>query len=625
MPSTTPYPGERVTDLKRKTYGFPSLGAYTRIRGLVSTTYLRRGETMVVRWTDFWAEMAIENYIDIVGMIEEPAASEYFPTMADVWHLIEMGAKTLPGEKIISIRADDARLYVRVGVDAEASREYPVDWPDLNRIVEDVVALRDDVRGLSDNARRALAAGVEDLKEQLVSYNGIASAAAEIALDAAQEAKRSAGESGKSAYEIAVLHGYEGSEEEWVASLTGPRGETGERGPQGPEGAPGERGPAGEQGPAGPKGDPGPKGERGEDGKSVAISGSVESVGSLPGGLGPGDTGTGWVTQDDGHLHVWSGSSWTDVGPVRGPAGPQGEKGEPGPKGDTGAQGETGPQGEPGPQGAPGPQGEPGDTGPAGERGPIGPAGPPGEPGTPGKDGTGFLIAGTATDTGSLPPSAETGAAYILEDGTAVQYTGEGWSRPVPFQGPEGPKGDTGPAGPRGATGPKGDTGPAGPAGKNGTDGKDYAPPGWSSGSITLKDNGAISLGSGGSQTYRWRVDRGVFELFFDIRWGRSASSKGGSLRLVLPKSAAAGIEATGEASYWSSGGNFGMAVTPLVRGGSNQMVFLVHKHGGDTTQAEFRIWDGRNGQKTGIPYNPNYTLDQQASNLKGHIRFIVA
>ena len=53
---------------------------------------------------------------------------------------------------------------------------------------------------------------------------------------------------GYSAYEIAVQHGYTGTEEEWLASLhgadgaTGPQGETGATGPQGPKGDKGDPG-----------------------------------------------------------------------------------------------------------------------------------------------------------------------------------------------------------------------------------------------------------------------------------------------------------------------------------------------------------------------------------------------
>ena len=45
-----------------------------------------------------------------------------------------------------------------------------------------------------------------------------------------------AGEDGKSAYEIAVERGFEGTEAEWLESLKG------EQGPQGPPGEPGQDG-----------------------------------------------------------------------------------------------------------------------------------------------------------------------------------------------------------------------------------------------------------------------------------------------------------------------------------------------------------------------------------------------
>lgn len=50
------------------------------------------------------------------------------------------------------------------------------------------------------------------------------------------------GEDGKSAYEVAVEHGYEGTEEEWLASLVGPEGPIGPEGPAGADGIQGEDG-----------------------------------------------------------------------------------------------------------------------------------------------------------------------------------------------------------------------------------------------------------------------------------------------------------------------------------------------------------------------------------------------
>ena len=41
------------------------------------------------------------------------------------------------------------------------------------------------------------------------------------------------GDNGKSAYEIAVAHGYKGTEQEWLDSLKGLQGPQGEPGPKG--------------------------------------------------------------------------------------------------------------------------------------------------------------------------------------------------------------------------------------------------------------------------------------------------------------------------------------------------------------------------------------------------------
>lgn len=72
-----------------------------------------------------------------------------------------------------------------------------------------------------------------------------------------------AGEDGKSAYEIAVENGFEGTEEEWLASL---KGQDGKDGADGEKGDKGDKGDAGEKGEQGDKGDPGEKGEQGDKG-----------------------------------------------------------------------------------------------------------------------------------------------------------------------------------------------------------------------------------------------------------------------------------------------------------------------------------------------------------------------
>lgn len=204
---------------------------------------------------------------------------------------------------------------------------------------------------------------------------------------------------GLSAYQVAVQHGFEGTEDEWLISLKGEKGETGpkgdkgdtgekgatgERGPQGLQGerglqgVQGEKGEQGIQGPVGPKGEqgeqgiqgiqgpqgePGPQGPKGDTGSGLNIKGELDSESQLP---QEGVSGDAWLIS--GNLYVYVGENgnvvsnpkWSNVGSIQGPAGPTGPKGE---------QGEPGPKGEPGADGAPGIQGPKGDPGEKGEKG----------------------------------------------------------------------------------------------------------------------------------------------------------------------------------------------------------------------------------------------------------------
>lgn len=89
------------------------------------------------------------------------------------------------------------------------------------------------------------------------------------------------GENGQSAYELwkSKSGNEEKSEEEFLASLKGEKGDTGaqgatgakgDTGEQGPQGAKGEKGDTGEQGPQGEKGDTGEQGPAGKDGAAGA-------------------------------------------------------------------------------------------------------------------------------------------------------------------------------------------------------------------------------------------------------------------------------------------------------------------------------------------------------------------
>ncbi len=150
------------------------------------------------------------------------------------------------------------------------------------------------------------------------------------------------GPQGYSAYEVAVNEGYEGTETEWLASLKGETGATGATGPQGPQGvqgATGPQGPTGATGAQGQQGETGPQGPQGETGAT--------------GAQGPEGKSAYQVAVDNGY----SGTESQWLASLKGETGATGPQG---PKGDTGETGATGPQGE---TGATGPQGPKGDTG----------------------------------------------------------------------------------------------------------------------------------------------------------------------------------------------------------------------------------------------------------------------
>ena len=92
------------------------------------------------------------------------------------------------------------------------------------------------------------------------------------------------GENGQSAYELwkSKSGNEEKSEEEFLASLKGEKGDTGAQGATGAKGDTGEQGPqgakgdTGEQGPQGAKGDTGEQGPQGEKGDTGAKITSIE-------------------------------------------------------------------------------------------------------------------------------------------------------------------------------------------------------------------------------------------------------------------------------------------------------------------------------------------------------------
>lgn len=134
-----------------------------------------------------------------------------------------------------------------------------------------------------------------------------------------------------SAYSIAVKHGYEGTEAQWLETL---------------------------------------KGAQGPAGKSFEILGYYGSLAELEAGVpapGPGAVyGVGTSAPYD--IYVWDAvnGAWINNGTIQGPRGEKGDTGAPGPQGPQGEKGEKGEQGQEGPAG---PQGETGEQGPQGATG----------------------------------------------------------------------------------------------------------------------------------------------------------------------------------------------------------------------------------------------------------------
>lgn len=129
---------------------------------------------------------------------------------------------------------------------------------------------------------------------------------------------------------------------------------------------------------------------------AINIKGSVDNVQALD-SIQEKQKGDSYITNDNGHLHIYDGAKWSDVGEIRGPQGPAGPKGEKGETGEQGPVGSTGPKGDAGQTGTDGKsayqvwldqsnvgteqdflnslKGEKGDAGPQGLQGEQGPKG----------------------------------------------------------------------------------------------------------------------------------------------------------------------------------------------------------------------------------------------------------
>ena len=225
-------------------------------------------------------------------------------------------------------------------------------------------------------------------------------------------------------------------------------------------------------GPPGGTGATGPVGPQGSAGAPLVPKGTVATSSALP--PSGNTTGDFYQALDTGHGWSWSGVTWVDLGPWKGPPGNQGPAG---PQGGQGIQGVQGPTGSTGVQGPPGPPG-------------------------------GASASTTLSATFTMPASGATAVANVASASAfavgavvyipplgylsvtnvntganqlTLQNLGYGTNQAqgstaasgatVTGSGPQGPQGPTGAAGATGAQGPTGATGAIGATGSAGATG----------------------------------------------------------------------------------------------------------------------------------------------------------
>jgi hypothetical protein len=184
-------------------------------------------------------------------------------------------------------------------------------------------------------------------------------------------------------------------------------------------------------------GRPGATGPAGVAGATGPAGGSVQVVGSVATStdLNPSYSGSisdGYIATDTGHLWVWNGTDWLDVGNITGPTGQTGATGVTGAQGLRGASGVTGATGSQGVQGASGADstvaGATGSQGTQGASGSIGLTGATGPQGTQGSTGltgaSGYIGLDGATGAQGVQGASGVGATGITGDTGATGIAG---------------------------------------------------------------------------------------------------------------------------------------------------------------------------------------------------------
>ncbi len=274
------------------------------------------------------------------------------------------------------------------------------------------------------------------------------------------------GDTGASAYEIAVANGFVGTEQEWLLSL---KGENGSTGPQGEQGIQGPQGPQGIQGAAGPKGDPFSIAKTYATITAMVAdydNMNVNDFVMISGEISDPDNAKLFVKTDteDATLRWHFVTDFSGATGIQGPQGPQGIQG---PQGEQGIQGIQGPQGETGQTGATGATGATGNgidtvvlnndytltinftngtsVTTTSIRGPQGIQGIQGETGAQGPKGETGQTGATGNGIASTVLNSDYTLTINYTDGTSITTTSIRGA-----QGPQGIQGETGATGPQG-------------------------------------------------------------------------------------------------------------------------------------------------------------------------------
>lgn len=183
-------------------HDYPPDGQYVTIEGVISSPYIHRGERMIIRWTTFWEAMTDYGYVKPVQIEDNPDADRLFPTLAEVSQMIAQGATTLPGEKVLGVRAVDDTLYWRVGMDMAHSRELSVvvpRWAAIRDYVDRAAASAASAGNSRDQAAQIVAQGQYNVQQaanaaaaQVAAQTSADASMATNAKDAAVTAKTAA-------------------------------------------------------------------------------------------------------------------------------------------------------------------------------------------------------------------------------------------------------------------------------------------------------------------------------------------------------------------------------------------------------------------------------------------------